>query len=183
MKRVELEDTVVNAQLWDTAGQERFQAITSTYYRGANGAMIVYDVTDEKSLEHTTNWYNAMKEYTNEDMPILLVGNKIDAERKVSVEDGKNQAKKLKAFYIETSAKQNDHVDEAFEQVIKAIHQQQTAPIVEKKGLKSPNLTIDIPRAEQPKKEKTTEKKDEGIVKLSDPRKPADQQQANKCAC
>ena len=93
-KSVSINNTVIKAQVWDTAGQERYRSITSSYYRGSNGAVIVYDVTNRESFECVARWFKELKEFggmDDEDLVVLVVGNKNDLklQRQVSIEDGK----------------------------------------------------------------------------------------------
>ena len=84
-------------QVWDTAGQERFRTITTAYYRGAMGIVLIYDVTDSRSFENVENWFQTVTQHANEDAQIFLVGNKCDDEvnRQVSKEQGQELAAKL----------------------------------------------------------------------------------------
>eukprot|EP00817_Percolomonadidae_sp_ATCC50343_P006117 CAMPEP_0117424798 /NCGR_PEP_ID=MMETSP0758-20121206/5161_1 /TAXON_ID=63605 /ORGANISM="Percolomonas cosmopolitus, Strain AE-1 (ATCC 50343)" /LENGTH=170 /DNA_ID=CAMNT_0005208825 /DNA_START=164 /DNA_END=676 /DNA_ORIENTATION=- len=107
-------------QIWDTAGQERFRTITASYYRGAHGIILVYDVTSEKSFDHVAEWYDEIREHAAEDVKILLVGNKIDKEqhRIIKTEQGKALADKYKMDFMETSAKKGEQVVDAFDKII-----------------------------------------------------------------
>ncbi|KAG7581387.1 Small GTPase [Arabidopsis suecica] len=109
---VEIEGKEVKAQIWDTAGQERFRAVTSAYYRGAFGALIVYDITRSDTFESVKRWLQE-----------LNIGNKCDLEdiRAVSVEEGKALAEEEGLFFMETSALDATNVDKAFEIVIREI--------------------------------------------------------------
>lgn len=107
--------------IWDTAGQERFRTLTSSYYRGAHGIILVYDVTNRASFENVMEWLKEIDIYsTNDDAVKLLVGNKIDktAERKVSRDEAIQFARSQKMLYIETSAKTKQGVQSAFDEVI-----------------------------------------------------------------
>ena len=103
-------------QIWDTAGQERFRTITSAYYRGADGIIIAYDTTDKESFEHVDGWVGEVNKYATENTVKVLVGNKSDKtdERLVSAEDGMKKAEALGLSFIETSAKDATHIEEAF---------------------------------------------------------------------
>jgi len=108
---------VVKLQLWDTAGQERFRTITHTYYRGAHGVMLVFDVTQRESFQNLQDWLGDVRKFGSPSVPLLLVGNKYDApeaERQVSDEEALGLARELDCKFIKVSAKNNVNVDEAF---------------------------------------------------------------------
>lgn len=111
---------VAKIQIWDTAGQERYRAITSAYYRGAVGALIIYDITDKKSFVAVEQWLNEIRSHASHGIVLMLVGNKIDLEeqREVRTEDGMHLAEKHGLRFIETSALSGDHVVEAFKENI-----------------------------------------------------------------
>ncbi|XP_076918720.1 ras-related protein RABA6a-like [Bidens hawaiensis] len=119
-RNVKVGDKIAKAQIWDTAGQERFRAITSSYYRGALGAMLVYDITRRGTFENLKKWLHELREYGNHDMVIVLVGNKSDLvdSREVEAEDGQNLAQIENLCFMETSAKENLNVEDAFHQMI-----------------------------------------------------------------
>jgi len=106
----------VKLQIWDTAGQERFRTITSAYYRGADGIIMVYDVTSPESFDHVEEWLSEVDRYANENTAKLLVGNKADLieEKQVSEETAQRFADKLGIPFLETSAKTATNVDAAF---------------------------------------------------------------------
>lgn len=108
-------------QIWDTAGQERFRTITTAYYRGAMGILLVYDVTDRNSFSNVKNWIRQIEQHASENVDLILVGNKCDADeddsRKVSKEEGIELAAEYNIPFIETSAKSNINVDECFETI------------------------------------------------------------------
>jgi len=106
----------VKLQIWDTAGQERFRTITSAYYRGAHGIIIVYDVTTYESFEHVEEWLNEVNRQASDSTLKLLVGNKsdLDEEKKVSPEEAQSFAEKLGMSFLETSAKNSTNVEAAF---------------------------------------------------------------------
>lgn len=111
---------VVKLQLWDTAGQERFRTITHSYYRGAHGIMLVFDVTNMESFEHVHSWMADVRKFGIEGCPLVLVGNKADcaSKRVVSREMGEMLAQQLNCKYFETSARENTAVDEAFNFIV-----------------------------------------------------------------
>lgn len=116
IKTVEMDSKIVKLQIWDTAGQERFKTITSSYYRGAHGIIIVYDVTDPESFNNVRNWMQEIDKYAAENVNKLLVGNKCDmvAKKAVSYEEGKELADSHGIRFIETSAKNAHNVEAAF---------------------------------------------------------------------
>jgi len=104
-------------QIWDTAGQERFKNITASYYRGGNGVLVVYDITDRESFENLNSWLIEIEKNANKNIYKLLIGNKNDLEekRKVTSQEGKDFAESNGMKFLETSAKTSDKVQEAFE--------------------------------------------------------------------
>ena len=125
LKTIYLENNKkVKVQIWDTAGQDRFLAITKNYYRGANGILLVFDITNLSSFEHIKNWIEQIKEEAPEKIIIYLVGNKIDClnSRLISTEEGKKLAKEFGLKYYETSAKNNENVNSTFLDLIKEIN-------------------------------------------------------------
>jgi len=116
IRTIELEGKVIKLQIWDTAGQEKFRTITSSYYRGAHGIIITYDVTDRESFDNVKNWIQEVSRYASESVNKLLVGNKSDLEdkRAVNYDEGKELADSLGIPFIETSAKTAQNVEESF---------------------------------------------------------------------
>lgn len=108
--------TRVKLQIWDTAGHERFRAITSGYYRGAHGVIIVYDVTLRTTFEHIEYWLDEVNKFAPVEVSKLLIGNKCDLEeeRQVAVDEAERYADELGINYVETSALSAHHVEEAF---------------------------------------------------------------------
>lgn len=128
-KTVQIEDNkLVKAQIWDTAGQERYRSIASSYYRGAVGALLVYDVTDRNSFNHVPMWLKEVEENAEKDCLIMLVGNKMDLndQRTVFVRDGRSFARKNGLAFIETSALDATGVDTAFQRILQEIYKTQT---------------------------------------------------------
>ena len=113
-------------QIWDTAGQERFKNITASYYRGGNGVLVVYDISDRESFENLNSWLIEIEKNANKNVYKLLIGNKCDLEdkRKVTYQEGKDFAESNGMKFMETSAKTASKVQEAFElltnEIIKA---------------------------------------------------------------
>ncbi|CAM8894003.1 unnamed protein product [Rhodiola kirilowii] len=113
----------VKAQIWDTAGQERYRAVTSAYYRGAVGAMLVYDITKRQSFDHIPRWLEELRGLADKNIVIILIGNKCDLEsqRAVPTEDAKEFAQKEGLFFLETSALEATNVETAFTTVLTEI--------------------------------------------------------------
>jgi len=107
-------------QIWDTAGQERFRTITVSYFKGAHGVVLVYDVTDRASFESIRHWVSQLKLHAKGDVNVALLGNKCDREdRMVKKDEGESLAKVFGYRFFETSAKGGICVDDAFEFVAK----------------------------------------------------------------
>ncbi|KAM3132255.1 Rab GTPase ypt31 [Paramecium bursaria] len=123
-KSLVIEEKRVKAQIWDTAGQERYRAITSAYYRGAVGALVIYDITKQNSFDSAEKWLKELKDNAEQQMVIMLVGNKLDMKhlRQVSAEVGAAFAQKNGLAFIETSAMDGSNVHQAFEQILQEIY-------------------------------------------------------------
>jgi len=122
-KDIKLEGADVKISVWDTAGQERFRTITSSYYRGAHGIMVVYDVTNRDSFQNVKKWQLEANRYVTDTHSTIIVGNKCDrgGERKVSFEEGKELADELEVDFFETSAKDSTQIEEAFDSLARKI--------------------------------------------------------------
>ncbi|XP_075894262.1 ras-related protein Rab-8B [Nelusetta ayraudi] len=116
IRTIELEGKRVKLQIWDTAGQERFRTITTAYYRGAMGIMLVYDICNEKSFENIKNWIRNIEEHASSDVEKMILGNKCDMadRRQVSKDRGEKLAIDYGVKFMETSAKSSLNVEEAF---------------------------------------------------------------------
>ncbi|CDS09371.1 GTP-binding protein ypt1 [Lichtheimia hyalospora FSU 10163] len=123
IRTIELEGKTVKLQIWDTAGQERFRTITSSYYRGAHGIIVVYDVTDQDSFNNVKQWMQEIERYAAEGVSKLLVGNKSDMVDKkvVETDQAKELADSLSIPFLETSAKDSSNVEQAFLTMAKQI--------------------------------------------------------------
>jgi len=122
---IEVCNQKIKLQIWDTAGQERFRAVTRSYYRGAAGALMVYDITRRSTYNHLTSWLTDARNLTNPNTVIYLIGNKSDleAQRDVSYEEAKAFADENGLIFIEASAKTGVNVEEAFLRTAKQIYQ------------------------------------------------------------
>ena len=123
IQTMQIDDKVIKMQIWDTAGQERFRTITSSYYRGAHGIIIVYDITDAESFDNVTNWLKEIERYASKNVDILVVGNKLDLEDKRKVPCGvvEEYTYQENIDCFETSAKENTNVNIFFEKMAKKI--------------------------------------------------------------
>jgi len=121
-KVVTIDGKEVTLVIWDTAGQERFRTLTSSFYRGAHGIIIVFDICDHSTFLNVDRWKQEVTRYTQE-IPRIIVGNKCDkeAERKVSKEEAEKYCKEHNIPYIETSAKTGTNVSEMFEQIAREV--------------------------------------------------------------
>jgi small GTP-binding protein len=119
-KKVKIKDECVQVQVWDTAGQEQFHKITTSYYKGAQAIMLVYDVSDIKSLDGIEYWVKNIKSHASETVQVVLVGNKIDLRHSdpnlkyVETEQGKDVSARFGIPFFETSAKDSSNVNDAF---------------------------------------------------------------------
>ncbi|KAL2239656.1 ras-related protein RABA5b-like [Sesamum indicum] len=136
---VELDGKEVKAQVWDTAGQERFRAVTSAYYRGAVGALVVYDISRKTTFESVKRWLDELNTHCDTTVARMLVGNKCDLEniREVSVDEGKSLAEEEGLFFIETSALDSTNVNKAFEIVIREIYEKVSRKILNSDSYKA----------------------------------------------
>ena len=116
IKTLNINNKNIKLQIWDTAGQERFRTIISSYYRGAHGILLIFDVTETESFESLKNWLIEIEKNTNKNVIKLLIGNKCDLDEKrvISFDKGKDFAEQYNMKYIETSAKTDLNVTEAF---------------------------------------------------------------------
>ncbi|XP_043830679.1 ras-related protein Rab-2A-like isoform X2 [Dromiciops gliroides] len=121
---ISIEGKQIKLQIWDTAGQESFRSITRSYYRGAAGVLLVYDITRRDTFDHLTSWLEDAHQHSNSNMVIMLIGNKSDLEmrREVKKEEGEAFARKHGLIFMETSAKTASNVEEAFVDTAKGIY-------------------------------------------------------------
>ncbi|TIC18264.1 ras-domain-containing protein [Wallemia mellicola] len=135
-RSLEVDQKTIKAQIWDTAGQERYRAITSAYYRGAVGALLVYDISKQSSFANVERWLKELKDHADSNIVIMLVGNKSDlkhlravptaeaqsyTEEKSKLEDGTESSNPIR--FIETSALDSTNVEAAFQNILTDIYQ------------------------------------------------------------
>lgn len=154
-RSIEIEKKVVKAQIWDTAGQERYRAITSAYYRGAVGALLVYDVTKKETFADVEKWLAELRDHADSKIVIMLTGNKCDLQhlRSVTTQDAEIYAAKEDLLFLETSALNSVNIDAAFQKVLSVIHErsQTLEPIQNKQA--SENL-VEIEKSKAVVREK-----------------------------
>ena len=123
IKTIEVRGKRIKLQIWDTAGQERFQNITANYYRGAMGIMLVYDITNKTSFDNIARWLRTIQKHAGEDVEKMILGNKCDRDssRLISRERGEMVARENGVPFLETSAKTNVNVEQAFVDLSEAI--------------------------------------------------------------
>jgi len=140
------DEKTIKLQIWDTAGQERFRTITSSYYRGAHGIIVVYDVTDQESFNNVKQWLNEIERYACEKVNKLLVGNKCDlvSKKAVSYEVAKAFADKLDIPFLETSAKAATNVEKAFLTMADEIKNNITTNTVQAPGAGGGKKTVSV---------------------------------------
>lgn len=162
-RSIQTDGKTIKAQIWDTAGQERYRAITSAYYRGAVGALLVYDITKQESFDNVQRWLKELKDHADSNIVIMLVGNKCDLQhlKAVYTEDGSSFAEKNGLSFIETSALDATNVESAFRTILSEIYTLGSKKTLEKTGAGSnfaPNAAQTIvinPPAEERKSEKS----------------------------
>ena len=137
-------------QIWDTAGQERFKNIQASYYKGANGILVVYDITNRESFEHLNSWLIEIEKNGNKNVYKLLIGNKSDLEekREIKKEEGEEFASINGLEFFETSAKENYHVQEAFitlaRDIIKTVSKEKNKEVSHTIKLKKPGASDNL---------------------------------------
>ncbi|XP_073487629.1 ras-related protein Rab-10-like isoform X1 [Aquarana catesbeiana] len=143
-KTINIDDTPLKLQIWDTAGQERFHTLSVSYFRGAQGFVLVYDITNTNSFENISWWMKDIKMKAGEEVEVVLLGNKCDKEdeREVSKERGEKLAWEYGIPFYETSAKEYINIDKAFLSLSNAIYEKRSSMLI------NPNLV----NLQEPKK-------------------------------
>lgn len=129
----------MKAQIWDTAGQERYRAITSAYYRGAVGALLVYDITKRQTFDNVQRWLRELRDHADSNIVIMMAGNKSDLShlRAVSEDDGQSLAEREGLSFLETSALEATNIEKAFQTILTEIYH-----IVSKKALAAQEAAV-----------------------------------------
>ncbi|CAD8102204.1 unnamed protein product [Paramecium sonneborni] len=156
-KTVTLQDGgKIQVSIWDTAGQERYRAITTNHFRGASGALLVYDITKEKTFENLTRWMEELKTAANKDVVMFLVGNKTDLverqtnSRKVTKEEGQLFATKNQLFFEETSAYRGTNIASCFEKLIEEMYIRKNLLITQQQQSQSQSQNTQLKPIETP---------------------------------
>ncbi|KAJ8466760.1 hypothetical protein OPV22_029312 [Ensete ventricosum] len=131
-KTLQVEGKTIKAQIWDTAGQERYRAITSAYYRGAVGALLVYDITKKQTFDNIQRWLRELRDHADSNIVIILAANKSDLKHLRAISEGEGQvlAEQEGLSFLETSALESLNVEKAFQTIITEIYH-----IINKKAL------------------------------------------------
>jgi len=142
-RSINVDSKTIKAQIWDTAGQERYRAITSAYYRGAVGALLVYDIAKHATYVNVTRWLKELRDHADSNIVIMLVGNKSDLKhlRAVPTDEAKAFSTENGLSFIETSALDASNVESAFQTILTDIYR-----IVSSKSLESSTTNIEPPK-------------------------------------
>lgn len=153
LKNIPVDDKRVKLQIWDTAGQERFRTITTSYYKGAQAIMIVFDLTDKDSFDHLKNWMADIDRFAKDGVMKILVGNKadLDYKRVVSNESAKEFARKYGIEYLETSAKESTNIEDLFISTTKTFISNQMMNPLKKSKNSFTDSGINIPKKKDDK--------------------------------
>ena len=129
LKKININGKTIELKIWDTAGQERYRNLTKQYYKGADGILLIFDLTKKETFLKINDWIDQLNSHFNQDeISIILIGNKKDlSDREISYEEGNERGKELNILYFETSAKTGENVNEAFNCL--------TNEILKKKGI------------------------------------------------
>mmetsp|Transcript_9275 Transcript_9275/g.29473 ORF Transcript_9275/g.29473 Transcript_9275/m.29473 type:complete len:192 (-) Transcript_9275:1488-2063(-) len=150
IKTIDLDGKIAKLQIWDTAGQERFRTITNSYYHGAQGIIVVFDLSNRDSFDNVTMWLGEVQRHAPKSVRVLLCGNKSDlvAGRVVTRTEALAFAKSCGIGYVETSAKTDHNVYDAFKSMAEALYKQSQILEAEKKKIKLNSKRID--RVDEP---------------------------------
>ncbi|KAG5856558.1 ras-related protein Rab-25-like [Anguilla rostrata] len=155
-RTVQLDSATIKAQIWDTAGLERYRAITSAYYRGAVGALLVYDIAKQLTYESVEGWLKELYDHADPNIVVMLVGNKSDLTslRSVPVTEAKEFAEKKSLLFMETSALESTNVEAAFNSVLAEIHKRVSGKQVTRGSFSAGALSpqAPVPRVNQEEK-------------------------------
>ena len=153
LKNIEIDNKRIKLQVWDTAGQERFRTITTSYYKGSQAIVVVYDITDKESFEHVKNWMADVDKFAKDGVLRILVGNKCDLEhqRAVTKENGKDLAEKYGIQFMEVSAKETINVDLLFENAARSFLSRQISG-KEKKNVNPSGVPLNNEEKKEDKK-------------------------------
>ena len=145
IKSIVFENTPIKLQLWDTAGQERFRNITNSYYKGAHGIILVYDITNHSSFQNLDLWLDEVEKHGASNLTKILIGNKCDLEemRQVEKQEAQKKAEDLGMPFLETSAKEGINVENVFLYVIKDIKEKLEKGMLEDKA-KGSKITSEL---------------------------------------
>jgi small GTP-binding protein len=113
-----VESRIIRLKIWDTAGQEQFKSLTRNFYKNSDGAIVVFDVSNRNSFDKVQEWIQSIYDSANENVKLILVGNKIDLKREVSHDEGKKFADSYNLGYFETSAKENIGINEMIKKLL-----------------------------------------------------------------
>jgi Ras-related protein Rab-1A len=149
IRTVEIDANRCKLQIWDTAGQDRFKCVVSSFYRGAHGVMICFDITDLESFRNVSNWLEEIKRFCPEKTPVFLVGTKSDLEIRRMIPYGtiKAFAEKEHLSYIETSSKSNENIEQCFIRFARTLVQHTSTMEAMHKINKVDNVKIDLHRS------------------------------------
>ncbi|GJJ75732.1 Ras-related protein Rab-11A [Entomortierella parvispora] len=135
-RSIQVDAKTIKAQIWDTAGQERYRAITSAYYRGAVGALLVYDISKHQTYENVGRWLKELRDHADTNIVIMLVGNKSDLRhlRAVPTDEAKQFAAENGLSFIETSALDSSNVELSFQRILTEIYRTVSNKALENSG-------------------------------------------------
>jgi len=154
IRTIEVEGEKVKLQIWDTAGQERFRTITATYYRGTQGVMVVYDVSNLDTFGNVRRWLQEI-EQNCDDVVRILVGNKCDApDKKVSTAEGDALAGQMDIPFFETSAKDNLNIETVFDEITKLVLAMKKNKLAQANPMITSTGNITVKKGDSSKKKK-----------------------------
>ena len=132
-KRIEVNNKIFNLNVWDTAGEEKYHALAPIFFRGAHGALIIFDVTNRETFNRATKWFHELSEFAEDNPRMILVGNKIDLpNRVISSEEATNLAREYNCNFLEVSALTGQNIDEIFHSLTSSIYNSKHKHQVEK---------------------------------------------------